>query len=326
MNALLLLAVVWIDVGAPGNPPLRGQWGAVDYSYRVSAQPVTAGEVADFLNNAHLDMPSPLSGPGSNLIRDGESWRPRGTASDPALGVDWLTAARYVNWVHSGGQATEDGVYTLVDSPTVVYSRTGSALRFPGQTSLTRNPGASVYLPTLHEATKAAVEAVRVTNWEYADLSIVRNYCLGSRDCYGPLGIVSAVGNDGATGWINPPSADTYMAYGFRLYSPATEPQLAIRGDSDADGDVDSVDLLAFVGAWTGSTGTNSPSLIWSSRSDFDRDDDVDSLDLLELIGGWTGASAVRAVPEPSYRWTLAVMWMLGIFCAARAASCGAHK
>lgn len=59
-------------------------------------------------------------------------------------------------------------------------------------------------------------------------------------------------------------------------------------GDIDKDRDVDSSDLLAFLGNWTGDGGFG----MTVDTGDCDGDKDVDSADLLTFLGNWTGALA----------------------------------
>ena len=85
----------------------------------------------------------------------------------------------------------------------------------------------------------------------------------------------------------------------------ANAPDPAMRGDADADGDVDAVDYLALklhLGTASGAT--------WQ-EGDFDHDQDVDRTDLLLLESNFSGASgraeaggAAGNVPEPA-TWTL---------------------
>lgn len=60
-------------------------------------------------------------------------------------------------------------------------------------------------------------------------------------------------------------------------------------GDLDRDNDVDSSDLVSFLGYWTGEGGLANQ-LRDFNNGDCDGDSDVDSSDMLELIGNWTGA------------------------------------
>jgi hypothetical protein len=74
-----------------------------------------------------------------------------------------------------------------------------------------------------------------------------------------------------------------------------------ILGDLDDDSDVDALDLLDFMGNWTGALepGTGNSDLF---SGDFDGDSDVDSSDLLEFLARWTGSQSQRysqSVPLP---------------------------
>ena len=86
---------------------------------------------------------------------------------------------------------------------------------------------------------------------------------------------------------------------GGRIDMGAVEYQAGtLPGDLDGDNDVDSADLLAFIGNFTGELdpGTGDKTF---AEGDLDLDGDVDSLDLLLFIGGWTGTLEVNAALAP---------------------------
>ena len=66
---------------------------------------------------------------------------------------------------------------------------------------------------------------------------------------------------------------------------------IAAPGDTDLDGDVDSLDLLTFLAGWTGGLAPGAGDRTFR-EGDFDADLDVDSVDLLALLSNWTGAVA----------------------------------
>ena len=68
-----------------------------------------------------------------------------------------------------------------------------------------------------------------------------------------------------------------------------------VAGDYDSDFDVDSQDLLFFLGVWTGALDVGNPDVA-APRGDLTGDSDVDSDDLLLFLGSWTGA--LNAHPE----------------------------
>ncbi len=119
-----------VTIGSPGNSADDTGYGAVAYTYQISAFEVTAGEWCDFLNavdptggnalglyNASMDS----STYGCQITwnagssRYDFSGRPSGSGDDsywvnrPVNYVSWRDAARYCNWLTTGD--TELGVY-----------------------------------------------------------------------------------------------------------------------------------------------------------------------------------------------------------------------
>ncbi len=182
-GALLLLAPQpsaavgfdWATVGGPGNAAdtevmtccsgfigFTG-YGSVPYEYRIAKHEVTNAQYAEFLNAVadidpngvyHTNM-GVFFGKRGGITRSGTS----GSYSyvpmldRENLPVNWVSfynAARFANWMHNGqpvgaqGNATtEDGAYTL--TPAAIANFT-----------VTRNPGATVFIPSVDEWYKAA--------------------------------------------------------------------------------------------------------------------------------------------------------------------------
>jgi formylglycine-generating enzyme len=160
-----------VTVGDVGNAAdtryANPGYGSVNYAYKIGTYEVTAGQYADFLNHKAKSDPFGLYGQGgfqgSNILREGESGSySYSVASDwsnrPVSCVDWVSAARFVNWLHNGqGDGdTETGAYTFNDG--VMWGE------------VTRNPGAKWFLPTEDEWYKAAYYKGGGTNagyWDY---------------------------------------------------------------------------------------------------------------------------------------------------------------
>lgn len=285
----------FVTIGQPGNPPDALGRGTVDYSYRVADQPVTTDEFVDFLNTTKIPFVFPPSGPVGTFRLAGTTYQPlEGQAAQPVTGVDWLSAARYVNWLHNGRGAggTENGAYQLEQVPMVAYrSQPGLMLLRFHQTTVPRSPAAQYWLPTFDEYLKAGPTSVPNVQ-ETGEILWIDEYCRGTHDCFGTGAAYWSYAN--AHKWIIDPGVQSPGPLGLRVYAAAEGRTLL--GDADADADVDSADLLGFLGDWTGQL--DPPAGRWHSRSDTDRDADVDSADLLTIIGNWTGAAA--QVPEPS--------------------------
>jgi formylglycine-generating enzyme required for sulfatase activity len=154
-------------VGDPGNPPDqiyrdKGPFGSVDYLYRIGTTEVTNEQYAEFLNAVaasdphelfHPRMHDDLSGGITQHGSDGNysyTVRPN-MGNKPVVYVSFWDAARFANWMNNGQptgaqdeHTTEDGAYTL------------GGVTFPVNESVSRNPGATWFLPSEDEWYKAA--------------------------------------------------------------------------------------------------------------------------------------------------------------------------
>jgi formylglycine-generating enzyme required for sulfatase activity len=152
-----------VSVGDPGNAcdsQLNGCFGAVDSNYRISKFEVTKAQYTEFLNavaatdtyglyNAFMGTALggiSVSGSPGSLSYTASAAR----ANMPVMYVSFYDSLRFANWLHNGqpmgaqGSATtEDGAYTI--------TAMGIA-----NNSITRNSGASVFLPSEDEWYKAA--------------------------------------------------------------------------------------------------------------------------------------------------------------------------
>jgi uncharacterized protein YjbI with pentapeptide repeats/formylglycine-generating enzyme required for sulfatase activity len=150
-------------VGNAGNVPDQdygdGQFGRVDYAYRIGRYEVTNGQYAEFLNAKAASDPLALyntdmgSDPRGGITRGGSS----GTFSysskadmgnKPVNYVSFYDALRFANWLHNGMGAgsTENGAYTLLG---------GTAAPSNGLV-VSRSAGARWFLPSENEWYKAA--------------------------------------------------------------------------------------------------------------------------------------------------------------------------
>jgi formylglycine-generating enzyme required for sulfatase activity len=172
----------WTPIGSLGNacdPTFQGCFGAVGYGYSIATYEVTNAQYAEFLNAKASDADDPFglynpnmaSGVGG-IARSGSpgSFSYAALAGRENLPVDWVSfadAARFANWMNNGqGDGdTETGSYALI----------------PGnESSVTRNPGALIALPTANEWYKAAYySAATASYFDYPTASNATPICSG---------------------------------------------------------------------------------------------------------------------------------------------------
>ena len=168
------VTMVWTPIGNPGNasdtnPSTGGcgstvnrPCGAVPYAYSIGTYEVTNAQYAEFLNAKAASDPYELYHPGmgfstagdhGGITRDGSGGgyaysTIAGRENMPVTYVSFYDAVRFANWMNNGqgNGDTETGAYTLLG---------GSATPSNGD-SVTRNAGASIFLPSDNEWHKAA--------------------------------------------------------------------------------------------------------------------------------------------------------------------------
>ncbi len=183
----------FVTVGNPGNAPdtqvmddgTTG-YGSVGYTYRMGTYDVTSAQYCQFLNAVAQTDPyglyllamsctgtSPYVNYGCGIARGGSpgsytySVLP-GWANIPANYITWADAARFCNWLQNGqpvgpegNGTTETGAYTLnggVSNATMM--------------AVTRNTGATYFIPTENEWYKAAYyDPSTGTYWSYSTQS-----------------------------------------------------------------------------------------------------------------------------------------------------------
>ncbi len=177
------VTIDWVPVGDPGNAPdpaTGNQYGAVPYSYNIDKYDVTNGQYAEFLNakdpkgtnllglyDSKMGDPStalPFSGHGGIVFTPGNAAGSMysaisSNANHPVNYVTWYDAIRFANWLNNGqgNGDTETGAYTL--GP---LEPGGGGVPANGN-SITRNPGAKVFLTSRDEWYKAAYYDPRTT-------------------------------------------------------------------------------------------------------------------------------------------------------------------
>jgi formylglycine-generating enzyme required for sulfatase activity len=166
------VTIEWVPVGDPGNAADTAsncdaaECGSVAYPYSIAKYEVTNAQYAEFLNAKAASDPLELYSPYmAGITRSGSSGSytysvTPGWESKPVSEVSFYDAMRFTNWLHNGQGSgdTETGAYALVG---------GTAIPSNGMT-VTRNVGASVFLPSEDEWYKAAYyDGLSTTYFDY---------------------------------------------------------------------------------------------------------------------------------------------------------------
>jgi sulfatase modifying factor 1 len=165
------VSMAWSYVGNPNNPADATVmndgtlgYGSVPYSYNIGTYDVTNSQYVAFLNSNDPTGADPLGLYGdspplyylpygginfNSAAPDGSKYSAiSGDGQHPANFVTFFDALRFANWLDNGQVpgSTETGAYTLL----------GGRPTPSNANSITRNPGATIFLPTENEWYKAA--------------------------------------------------------------------------------------------------------------------------------------------------------------------------
>jgi formylglycine-generating enzyme len=164
-NTSAAVTIDYVPIGNPGNAgdvQSQGTFGSVPSAYAISRHEVTNGQYTEFLNAADATganvlglysstmSSSPLGG--INFAAgnaNGSKYSVKGgQGNNPVMFVTWYDSVRFANWLHNGqgSGSTESGAYTLVGGTPTPSNGNG----------ITRNGGATVFLPSENEWYKAA--------------------------------------------------------------------------------------------------------------------------------------------------------------------------
>lgn len=158
-NASAVVTIDYITVANPNNAADTTGYGSVAYNYEIGKYEVTNAQYAAFLNavdptgsntNGIYNTSMGTHYTGGIALNSGASAGAKYTirsnfgdmTNRPVNFVSWYDAARFSNWMHNGQGAgsTETGAYTLSGNTGIV----------------TKNVGATIYIPSENEWYKAA--------------------------------------------------------------------------------------------------------------------------------------------------------------------------
>ena len=167
-----------VQVGNAGNTANTDTYGSVSYNYAIGKYDVTVGQYTSFLNavgatdtyglyNTGMATDLNVAGISQSGSSGSYTYSVIGSANHPVTYVSWYDAARFSNWMANGqptgsqtALTTEDGAYTLTGNTGII----------------TKNSGATWYIPTEDEWYKAAYYDPTLNSgsggyWKYATKS-----------------------------------------------------------------------------------------------------------------------------------------------------------
>lgn len=160
--AIAALNIDYVPIGNAGNAAdaaTGSLYGAVAYAYQISKNETTISQYAEFLNAAaKTDTYELYSGNMTTtyingISRSGSSGSftysvNPGSENKPITYVSWFDAARFCNWLQNGQQT---GAGAALTAETGAYTLNGATSGI-----ISKNVGATVWLPTENEWYKAA--------------------------------------------------------------------------------------------------------------------------------------------------------------------------
>ncbi len=163
----MAVSIDWVPIGNAGNaadPNTGSLHGSVGYDYSIDKYEVTVGQYTQFLNSVAKTDTYGLydTNMGTNpniegIARNGSSGSYTysvigNSANLPITYVNWGDAARFANWLQNGQPTGAEGAGT---TETGAYTLNG-AITDAALNAVTRNPDATVFIPSEDEWYKAA--------------------------------------------------------------------------------------------------------------------------------------------------------------------------
>jgi sulfatase modifying factor 1 len=164
--AYATITIDTVPVGDAGNPkdPFTGNlYGRVNYAYNIGKYEVTVGQYTAFLNavaatdtyslyNTNLATDVNIAGISRSGASGSYTYSVIGSPNHAITFVNWGDAARFANWLNNGQPTGAEGPGT---TETGAYTLNGATTVFPLM-AITRNEGATWFIPTENEWYKAA--------------------------------------------------------------------------------------------------------------------------------------------------------------------------
>ena len=239
----------WATIGNAGNAADSTGYGAVSYEYRIATTEVTNAQYAEFLNAvAATDTfglyNTRMAGNFGGISRSGSSGSytyaaQAGRENNPVTYVSWYDSIRFINWLHNGQGSgdTETGAYTLL----------GGTATPSNAATITRDTGASYFVPSEDEWYKAAYhDATAGTAGTYFTYATGSNSIPVSDQPGDDPSAVNYFNNDGIANGFN----DGYVGTGSTSFPSSTNPLTDVGAYTDADSPYGTFDQNGNVWEW----------------------------------------------------------------------------
>ena len=295
------VTINWVPVGNAGNAADSTGYGAVAYDYSIDKYDVTVGQYTEFLNavaatdtyglyNTSMETDANIEGISRSGSSGSYTYSVIGSSANlPITYVSWGDAARFANWLQNGQPTGAEGAGT---TETGAYTLNG-AVTDAALNAVTRNAGATVFIPSESEWYKAAYYDPTLNSgagayyqYPFSSNTVPTSAMPGSTPDTGNFRSPSAA--HAVTGSTSHSSSQNYLT-AVGTYTASTSPY----GLFDMGGDVWQWNEALVSGAYRGSRGggwlSDSSDLASSVRLNSNPTDEYHSIGF-----------RVASVPEPS--------------------------